>query len=46
MSNINILNQIIDDEEGTYRIRFGARVGYLQFLRTRSMRTPCVDRIC
>jgi hypothetical protein len=29
MSDIDILNQYIDDEEGTYRIRFGARVGYL-----------------
>lgn len=29
MSTISILNQIIDDEEGAYRIRFGERVGYL-----------------
>ncbi|WPH02137.1 Hypothetical protein R9X50_00499200 [Acrodontium crateriforme] len=29
MSTISILNQIIDDQEGTYRIRFGEKVGYL-----------------
>nr|POF23984.1 hypothetical protein CFP56_54920 [Quercus suber] len=29
MSIISVLNQIIDDEEGIYRIRFGERVGYL-----------------
>jgi predicted Ser/Thr protein kinase len=29
MSTISILNQIIDDEEGAYRIRFGERIGYL-----------------
>ena len=29
MSTISILNQIIDDLEGAYRVRFGDRVGYL-----------------
>lgn len=29
MSTISILNQVIDDQEGAYRIRFGERVGYL-----------------
>jgi hypothetical protein len=42
MSNISILNQIIDDEEGTYRIRFGARVGYI----TIAMDTFDEDTMC
>lgn len=29
MSAISILKQIIDDEEGAYRIRFSERAGYL-----------------
>lgn len=29
MLSISILNQIIDDEEGVYRISYGERVGYL-----------------
>lgn len=29
MSTISVLNQLIDDEEGVCRIRFGQRVGYL-----------------
>jgi len=29
MSTISILNQIINDEEGAYRVRVGDKVGYL-----------------
>lgn len=29
MSSISILNQIVDDEEGVHRIRYGEKVGYL-----------------
>jgi hypothetical protein len=32
MPTISILNQLIDDTDGDYRVRFGDRVGYLTIL--------------
>jgi len=47
MSAISILNQIIDDEEGAYRIRVGERVGYLTISTdVFDEDTICVDHIC
>lgn len=32
MTTISILNQIISDEEGTYRVQYGSKIGYLTIL--------------
>lgn len=46
MSTISNMNQIIDDEEGVYRVHYRERVGYLSISTDFSTKTPSADHIC